>query len=77
MCGELAGEPLAAPLLIGLGLDEFSMSPPMVPVIKAIIRTLDSKAMKALAAEALEKETVEEVRALVRERVPQAAAIEG
>jgi len=77
MCGELAGEPLAAPLLVGLGLDEFSMSPPMVPVIKALIRTLDSKEMKALAAEALEKETVEEVRDLVRRRVPTAAAVEG
>ncbi|NMB55729.1 MAG: phosphoenolpyruvate--protein phosphotransferase [Leptolinea sp.] len=77
MCGELAGEPLAAPLLVGLGLDEFSMSPPMVPVIKALIRTLDSKEMKALAEEALEKETVEEVRDLVRRRVPAAAAVEG
>lgn len=76
MCGELAGEPLAAPLLIGLGLDEFSMAPPMVPVIKALIRTLDSKEMKVLAAEALEKETVEEVRDLVRKRVPAAAAVE-
>ena len=77
MCGELAGEPLAAPLLIGLGLDEFSMSPPMVPVIKALIRTLDSKEMKKLADEALEKETVEEVREFVRARVPAAAAVEG
>ncbi len=77
MCGELAGEPLAAPLLIGLGLDEFSMSPPMVPVIKALIRTLDAKEMQALAAEALELETVEEVRELVRRRVPAAAAVEG
>jgi len=77
MCGELAGEPLAAPLLIGLGLDEFSMSPPMVPVIKALIRTLDSNEMKKLAEEALDKETVEEVRELVRKRVPAAAALEG
>ncbi len=77
MCGELAGEPLAAPLLVGLGLDEFSMSPPMVPVIKALIRTLNAKEMKSLAAEALEMETVEEVRELVRNRVPAAAAVEG
>ncbi len=77
MCGELAGEPLAAPLLVGLGLDEFSMSPPMVPVIKALIRTLDAREMQALAAEALNRETVEEVRELVRKRVPAAAAVEG
>jgi phosphotransferase system enzyme I (PtsI) len=77
MCGELAGEPLAAPILIGLGLDEFSMAPPMVPLIKALIRTLDSREMKTLASEALDQETVEDVRALVRQRVPKAAAIEG
>jgi phosphoenolpyruvate-protein phosphotransferase len=77
LCGELAGEPLAAPLLIGLGLDEFSMSPPMVPVVKSIIRTLDAKEMKALAAEALELGTAGEVRELIRGRVPSAGVMEG
>lgn len=38
MCGEMAGNPLAAPLLLGLGLDEFSVVPSVIPEIKSIIR---------------------------------------
>jgi phosphoenolpyruvate-protein phosphotransferase len=41
LCGEMAGNELAAPLLLGLGLDEFSMAPPAVPRIKATLRALD------------------------------------
>jgi phosphotransferase system enzyme I (PtsI) len=70
MCGELAGEPLAAPILLGLGLDEFSMNPPMVPTIKQILRNLDSKEMQTLAEEALQKESPEQVQDLVEEKVP-------
>ena len=70
MCGELAGEPLAAPLLIGLGLDEFSMSPPMVPLIKQIIRGLNAEDMRGLANEALNLESPEAIQAFVRLRVP-------
>jgi phosphotransferase system enzyme I (PtsI) len=70
MCGELAGEPLAVPILIGLGLDEFSMSPPMVPLIKQIIRNLNAEDMRGLAHEALNLESPEDVMELVRSRVP-------
>jgi phosphoenolpyruvate-protein phosphotransferase len=77
VCGELAGEPLAAPLLLGLGLDEFSMPPFMVPVIKAVIRQLDTREMKGLADEALKLGTAEEVRGLVKARVPSAGLLEG
>ncbi|MDX9865669.1 MAG: phosphoenolpyruvate--protein phosphotransferase [Anaerolineaceae bacterium] len=70
MCGELAGEPLAVPLLIGLGLDEFSMSPPMVPLVKQIIRGLDAEDMRGLATEALNLESPEAIKALVKSRVP-------
>ena len=41
VCGELAGEPLAVPLLVGLGIDELSMNMAAVPLIKQIIRELD------------------------------------
>ena len=75
MCGELAGEPLAAPILIGLGLDEFSMSPPMVPLIKQIIRNLNAEEMKVLAADALELDSPEAIQELVKKKVPFIAEI--
>ncbi len=77
VCGELAGEPLAVPLLLGLGLDEFSMAPVMVPVVKALIRQLDTREMKVLTDEALEMATTGEVRGLVKARVPSAGVLEG
>ena len=70
MCGELSGEPLAAPILLGLGLDEFSMVPPIIPVIKQILRRLDSKEMEKLAEQALQLESPAEVQDYVREKVP-------
>ena len=70
MCGELAGEPLAAPILIGLGLDEFSMSPPMVPLIKQVIRNLNAEDMRGLAHEALNLESPEDIVDLVKTRIP-------
>ncbi len=54
LCGELAGEPLAAPILLGLGLDEFSMSPARVPEIKQIMQNLHKDDCKALADEVLQ-----------------------
>jgi phosphotransferase system enzyme I (PtsI) len=70
VCGELASEPLAIPILLGLGLDEFSMNAAAIPLVKQIIRTLTVAETKALAPEALALDTPEEVQALVRERVP-------
>jgi phosphoenolpyruvate-protein phosphotransferase len=53
MCGELAGEPKAIPVLLGLGLDEFSMAPALVPHAKAVIRESNTEACKKIAAEVL------------------------
>src|SRR5690606_18327655 len=41
VCGEMAGDPLAIPILVGLGIDELSMNLPVVPVAKQIIRQLN------------------------------------
>jgi len=41
MCGEMAGDPFYTPLLLGLGLDEFSVSSAQIPKIKKVIRSVD------------------------------------
>lgn len=61
LCGELAGEPLAAPILLGLGLDEFSMSPARVPEIKHIMQYLHRDACEQLADEVLQMSDDQEV----------------
>lgn len=65
MCGEMAGDQIAVPLLVGLGLDEFSMSASSVLKTRSLMSKLDTSDMKELAAKALEQGTVEEVTALV------------
>jgi phosphotransferase system enzyme I (PtsI) len=72
LCGELAGEPLAIPILLGLGLDEFSMNPPAIPIAKQIIRQLTLEEAQDVAEDALELDEPEAVKVLVRERVPAA-----
>ncbi|MFQ6862089.1 MAG: phosphoenolpyruvate--protein phosphotransferase [Beduini sp.] len=66
MCGEMAGEAMAAPLLLGLGLDEFSMSATSVLGQRKLIRSLSKVEMEKLANEALQKGTMEEVVELVK-----------
>ncbi|HWQ30803.1 MAG TPA: phosphoenolpyruvate--protein phosphotransferase [Negativicutes bacterium] len=61
MCGELAGEPAAAMLLLGLGLDEFSMSPSSLPFIKKIIRSVSAAEAEKVAAHALTLSTPSQV----------------
>lgn len=63
LCGELAGEPLAAPILLGLGLDEFSMSPSRIPVIKQVMRKLKLSECRTLTERVLTLSTAEEVMA--------------
>jgi len=49
MCGEMAGDPLAIPLLVGMGIDELSVSPVVLPKIKEIVRGLDSDQCRHVA----------------------------
>ena len=70
MCGEMAGDQTAVPLLVGLGLDEFSMSASSVLKTRSLISKLTLDDMKALADKAInECATVQEVEALVEEAV--------
>jgi len=65
MCGELAGDERATLLLLGMGLDEFSMSAISIPGIKKIIRNTNFEDAKALAEQALAQPTAEDLMNLV------------
>lgn len=66
MCGEMAGDQMAVPLLLGLGLDEFSMSASSILQTRSLLAKLDTNEMKELADKAInECTTVEEVMELV------------
>ncbi|OOF59790.1 phosphoenolpyruvate-protein phosphotransferase PtsI [Rodentibacter myodis] len=67
MCGELAGDERATLLLLGMGLDEFSMSAISVPRIKKLIRNVNFQDAKALADNALQKPTAKEIEQLIEE----------
>ncbi|MFT6924893.1 MAG: phosphotransferase system enzyme I (PtsI) [Psychromonas sp.] len=67
MCGELAGDEKATLLLVGMGLDEFSMSAISIPTVKKIIRNTNFSDVKALADKALSVATAAEIEALVNE----------
>jgi len=66
MCGEMAGEPYLAVILLGLGLDEFSMSPIAIPHIKKIIRSITYEEAKKIAGQALEFTTAKEIEDFAR-----------
>lgn len=70
MCGEMAGDQTAVPLLVGMGLDEFSMSATSVLKTRSLMKRLDSTKMKELADRALNDcDTMEEVVELINEYV--------
>ena len=64
VCGGLASDPTAAPILIGLGVHELSVVPSVIPQLKALISGISLDACRELARQALELETAEAVRAL-------------
>ena len=65
VCGELAADPLAVPVLVGLGVDELSVSARSIPEVKARVRELSMERLKTLAEQALSVGSPDEVRALV------------
>jgi len=76
MCGEMAADPLCTLLLLGLGLDELSMEPFFVPVIKRVIRSLSYVRAQRLTQEVLQMETVQEVKGRLFEEIKQLGMIE-
>ncbi|WP_042299407.1 phosphoenolpyruvate--protein phosphotransferase [Paraburkholderia kururiensis] len=70
VCGALAGDPLAVPLLVGLGVTELSVDPVSVPGIKARVRNLDYPLCRQRAQDALALDSAQAVRAMSRETWP-------
>ena len=70
LCGELAGDPDAIPILLGLGLDEFSMAPTSIPRAKTILRRWSKAEAAKLAEEVLDYDSAEDVRERVRKAQP-------
>jgi phosphocarrier protein FPr len=66
VCGELAGDPDAIPILLGLGVDELSMSPPSIPIAKEIVRGWFVSQARSLAAQALQLDSAEAARIFVK-----------
>jgi phosphoenolpyruvate-protein phosphotransferase (PTS system enzyme I) len=66
MCGEMAGNPLFAPILLGLGVDELSMNPQAVPMVKNAIRSIDTADLRDFINAVMRKTTAEEVQSLVK-----------
>ncbi|HYG35288.1 MAG TPA: putative PEP-binding protein, partial [Clostridia bacterium] len=73
ICGEMASDPVLAPLLLGLGVDELSAAPPLVPPVKFIIRRLKLTEAKELAEFALNCESAAEILARCQELARQIA----
>jgi len=73
ICGEIASDPAIVPLLLGLGVDELSITPPLVPPIKYIVRRLKLAECQELARFALECESSAEILARSQEIVSRAA----
>jgi signal transduction protein with GAF and PtsI domain len=70
VCGEMAGHPVEAVLLVGLGFRQLSMAPTAIPRVKAALRAVSAEQARALAERCLELPTCEEIQAAVRSALP-------
>jgi phosphotransferase system enzyme I (PtsI) len=71
LCGEMGANPLAVPFLVGLGIDELSVSPVNVPVVKATLRAISFREAAELAAELVNLPTAEAIHARLKEVLPE------
>jgi phosphoenolpyruvate-protein kinase (PTS system EI component) len=76
MCGEMAGDPLCAILLLGMGLEEFSTGSLYIPVIKKAIRSISYQSAKASAEIVLGMDTVGEIKRYLFEQMRQLGMVE-
>lgn len=66
LCGEFAGDPLATPILLGLGLDEFSMNATSLPDVKKVVRSIEYSEAREMAEKALKLSTIKQTRSLAK-----------
>jgi phosphotransferase system enzyme I (PtsP) len=76
ICGEMAADPLSAVLLMGIGITEFSVSSPAIPVIKQAIRKVTMATAREIAAKALSMDTGTEIRVYL-EKMGKELGLEG
>jgi phosphotransferase system enzyme I (PtsP) len=76
LCGEMASNPLAVPILVGLGIGELSVTPSAVPIVKEIVHALDQRDAESDARRARESGTANEVRAIGAERLLRAGLLD-
>jgi phosphoenolpyruvate-protein phosphotransferase len=76
VCGEMASNPLAVPILVGLGIGELSVTPSAVPIVKEIVHALDQGDAEADARRAREAGTAKQVRAIGAERLVRAGLLD-
>jgi phosphoenolpyruvate-protein kinase (PTS system EI component) len=76
MCGEMAGDPLCALLLLGMGLEEFSMGSLYVPAIKKTIRSVTYESAKSMARIVLQMDTVGEIKRYLFEQMREIGMVE-
>jgi phosphotransferase system enzyme I (PtsI) len=69
MCGEMAGEPMLAAVLVGLGLDELSMNAVSIPMVKSVLRACSMEDSRRLADQAMQLAAPEEIEQLVKEHM--------
>ena len=69
LCGEMAADPLAVPVLVGLGLREFSMHPPALPVVRSLVRALTLREARRIAHKALTLATAQAVEEYLLEQL--------
>jgi phosphoenolpyruvate-protein kinase (PTS system EI component) len=72
VCGEMAADPVLLPLLVGLGLREFSMTPAAIPVATQVVRAMRVSDTARLASRALKAATVDEVEKVLAESMAEA-----
>jgi phosphotransferase system enzyme I (PtsI) len=76
VCGEMASDPAVLPLLVGMGLVRFSMTPAAIPIARQVIQEMDAREMRLMAARALRLDTAPEIEQLLTDALTKRRILE-